>query len=107
MPQFTGEEEFRKLLGKEFSKDYPYSPLVLATMKLARDSYDTYFEPVEEGKGSEFKYIERANKRYSSSETHKMRKQFAKNAYQLSLDFESDLIEVVSFSWRFQAQRTV
>jgi hypothetical protein len=91
------DEDWRQLVSKKFSPENPYSQYCAAVLETTTDVLDTYFEPLTKDKN--YDYEEKVARKYTPSEVDNLRTALAKNALDKSVAFESDLFEVVAFTW--------
>lgn len=93
------DKDWRQLVSKKFSPEYPYSQYCAAVLETTTDVLDTYFVPLKKDKN--FDYEEKLARKYSDSETEDLRRALAKNALDKSVAFQSNLFEVVAFTWKY------
>lgn len=93
----------RALLGKNFSVENPYSNIVACVFKTVGDDrlLNTYISQDEDGS-----WIEKEAFPFDQPHKNQIRNKFIRNVFEKSQAFESDDIEVIAFTVRFQKEET-
>lgn len=86
--------DYRQLLGREFTVDFPYTTFLMTKLKLTSDMYKSKFVFNELTR----KYEEIISRDLTAEESYEIKSKFSDNVFQKSLLFNSDSIEVLTYS---------
>jgi predicted RND superfamily exporter protein len=100
-PEVVRNGEARRMLSKNFSVEWPFSPYVSVVFRTSGVIADTRVRKTTFGF-----WEETVSKRYEGGDRDRKQLEFSKAIYDLSLSFESEHVEVVAFSDRFRREET-
>lgn len=100
VPQIFVNDNYRSAIGKDFSKENPYSKYLVSTIRAKVSRRESFIQKLVFKNGTEeYRRIDgREDPKY-----HENRMEWGRNAIEESIEFtkNSEILEVVAFSWYY------